>query len=220
MSEFILMLTLNDKTVPNAMEIYQELRHTGIKFFGFKDIGLPHPELKKLVEAMHADGHQVFLEVVSATADDELKSARAAVAIGVDYLIGGTQIADVKQIIAGTGMKYFPYIGQIVGHPCLLRGDLAWMVEEAKRVEAMGIDGINLLAYRWDGDVDLLVESIMAAINVPLICAGSVDRIERIKDLADRNVWAFTIGGAVLQKVIVPGDMQDQVAATLQACRA
>jgi len=220
MSEFILMLTLNDMTVPNAMELYQELRQTGIKFFGFKDIGLPQAELKKLVEAMHADGHEVFLEVVSATAEDELTSARAAVAIGVDYLIGGTQIAGVKPIIAGTGMKYFPYVGQIVGHPCLLRGELNWLVEEAKKAEAMGIDGINLLAYRWDGDVNLLVDSIMEAVSIPLICAGSVDRISRVKDLAERGVWAFTIGGAVLQKVIVPGDMKDQVAATLEACKA
>src|SRR6185436_20277176 len=102
-------------------------------------------------------------------------SARAAAEIGPDYLIGGTLIEPVQEIIAGSGMKYFPYVGQIVGHPCLLRGSIDQICEDARRVEQLGADGINLLAYRYDGDVPALVEAVGAASSLPLICAGSVD---------------------------------------------
>ncbi len=38
-----------------------------------------------------------------------------------------------------------------------------------------------------------------------MICAGSVDSAERIRALASRGVWAFTIGTAALDGVLVPG---------------
>ena len=98
-----------------------------------------------------------------------------AAEIGPDYLIGGTLIEPVQQVIAGTGIKFFPYVGQIVDHPCLLRGTIAEIAEDARRAEALGVDGINLLAYRYDGDVDALVEAVVGATSLPVIAAGSVD---------------------------------------------
>ena len=98
---------------------------------------------------------------MSETEEATLASARAAAEIGPDYLIGGTLIEPVQEIIAGTGIKFFPYVGQIVGHPCLLRGSIAEIADDARRAEALGVDGINLLAYRYDGDVDALVEAVV-----------------------------------------------------------
>ncbi|MDQ6607267.1 MAG: hypothetical protein M3Z06_12055 [Actinomycetota bacterium] len=65
---------------------------------------------------------------------------------------------------------------------------------EAARAEALGVDGINLLANRYDGDVDELVEAVVGATDLPVIAAGSVDSAERIQSLGERGVWAFTIG--------------------------
>ena len=118
MSEFILMLTLHDMTVPNAMELYTELKDTDCKFYGFKDVGQPIEYLKKLAEAMRANNHKVFLEVVSATEEDEIRSIKAAVDIGVDYVIGGKAIEKAKALLAGTGIKYFPYVGEIGRASC------------------------------------------------------------------------------------------------------
>jgi phosphoribosylformimino-5-aminoimidazole carboxamide ribonucleotide (ProFAR) isomerase len=108
-------------------------------------------------------------------------------------------------VIAGTRVKFFPYIGNIVGHPCLLRGSIHDIVEDARRVEQLGVDGINLLAYRYDGDVAKLVREVAAATSLPLICAGSVDSVARIEALRDLGVWAFTIGTAALDGAFVPG---------------
>ena len=44
MIEFIFMLTRNDQTVSDARDVYDTLRDTGLRYVGFKDIGLPPSE--------------------------------------------------------------------------------------------------------------------------------------------------------------------------------
>ncbi len=156
------------------------------------------------MEDIRANGHTSYLEVVSETDEATAESARVAAEIGPDYLIGGTLIEPVQEIIVGTGVRFFPYVGKVIDHPCLLRGTIEEVAEDARRAEALGVDGINLLAYRYDGDVERLVEVVVQATSLPVIAAGSVDSAERIQSLADRGVWAFTIGTAALEGELVP----------------
>lgn len=209
MIEFIFMLTRDDKTLTDAREVYASIAGSGVQHVGCKDVGLPRKELQSLVADLEADGRTTYLEVVSESEQATLASARTAAEIGPDYLIGGTLIAPVQEILAGTGIRFFPYVGQIVGHPCFLRGSIAEIAEDARRAEALGVDGINLLAYRYDGDVEALVEAVVDATSLPVIAAGSVDSLERIRALAERGVWAFTIGTAALDGVLVPGEPLD-----------
>jgi hypothetical protein len=216
--EFIFMLTRNDTTLPDAREIYRRVAGTGVRHFGCKDVGLPVEDLGAFMREIRADGHTSYLEVVSETPEQTLQSARVAREIEPDYLIGGTLIEPVQEIIDGTGIRFFPYVGEIVDHPCLLRGTVERICEDARAAEAAGVDGINLLAYRYDGDVPALVSAVSEATSLPLICAGSVDSVERIRELADLGVWAFTIGTAALDGVIVPdAPLEEQLAATLAA---
>src|SRR2546423_3810860 len=117
---FIFMLTRHDRTIPDAREVYESVAQTGIEHVGCKDLGLPHEELAGLMGDIRANGHTSYLEVVSESEEATLRSARVASEIGPDYLIGGTLIEPVQEIIAGTGIRFFPYIGKVVGHPCLL----------------------------------------------------------------------------------------------------
>jgi 4-hydroxythreonine-4-phosphate dehydrogenase len=203
--EFIFMLTRDDQTLSDAREVYASIAGSGVRHVGCKDVGLPHEELRSLMSEIRANGHTSHLEVVSETEQATLASARAAAEIGPDYVIGGTLIEPVQEILDGTGIKFFPYVGRIVGHPCLLRGSIAEIADDARRAEALGVDGINLLAYRYDGDVDALVVAVVEATSLPVIAAGSVDSAERIRALGSRGVWAFTIGTAALDGVLVPG---------------
>jgi NAD(P)H-dependent flavin oxidoreductase YrpB (nitropropane dioxygenase family) len=207
--EFIFMLTRDDETLADAREVYASIAATGVRHVGCKDVGLPREELQALMSDIRANGHTSHLEVVSESEEATLASARAAAEIGPDFLIGGTLIEPVQEIIAGTGIKFFPYVGQIVGHPCFLRGSVAEIADHARRAEALGVDGINLLAYRYDGDVDALVEAVVEAAALPVIAAGSVDSAERIRALERRRVWAFTIGTAALDGVLLPGEPLD-----------
>lgn len=205
MSEFIFMLTRDDRTIADAREVYDSVADTGIQHVGCKDLGLSRDELAALMSDIRARGHTSYLEVVSETEEATLASARVAAEIGPDYLIGGTVIEPIQEIIAGTGVRFCPYIGTVIDHPCLLRGSIADIAADAERAEALGVDGINLLAYRYDGDVGELVEAVANASSLPVIAAGSVDSAQRIRALGERGVWAFTIGTAALDGKLVPG---------------
>lgn len=205
MSEFIFMLTRDDCTIPDARAVYETVADSGILHVGCKDIGLPRDELAALMDDIRANGHTSYLEVVSETEEATLESARVAAEIGPDFLIGGTVIEPIQEILAGTAVRFCPYIGTVIDHPCLLRGTLDEIAADARRAEELGADGINLLAYRYDGDVDQLVEAVVKATSLPVIAAGSVDSAERIRALAERGVWAFTIGTAALDSKLVPG---------------
>jgi hypothetical protein len=205
LTEFIFMLTRDDCTIANAREVYASVAGIGVTHVGCKDIGLPRAELGTLLDDIRSHGHTSYLEVVSETEEATLQSARVAAEVRPDCLIGGTLIEPVQTIIAGTGIRFFPYVGRVIGHPCLLRGEIEEIVDDARRAEELGVDGINLLAYRYDRDVEALVEAVVTAVSVPVIAAGSVDSVQRIQALTDRGVWAFTIGTAALDGEFVQG---------------
>ena len=216
--EFIFMLTRNDETLADAREVYASVAAAGVRHFGCKDVGLPRKELEALLSDIENDGHTSYLEVVSESDEATLASARAAAEIQPDYLIGGTLIEPVQEIIASTGIKFFPYVGRVVGHPCLLRGSIQEIADDARRAQALGLDGVNLLAYRYEGDVEALVDAVVSNTSLPVIAAGSVDSVERIRALARNGVWAFTIGTAALDGVLLPEEpLQAQLELALEA---
>jgi hypothetical protein len=221
MIEFIFMLTRDDVTLTDAREVYASVAGTGLEHAGCKDVGLPRDELAALMDDIRSNGHATYLEVVSETEEATLESARVAAEIRPNNLIGGTLIEPVQEILAGTGVKFWPYVGQIVGHPCLLRGTIDEIVADTERAAALGVDGINLLAYRYDGDVEALVRAVVGATDVPVICAGSVDSAERIRVLDVCGAWGFTIGTAALDGVLVDGaPLSGQLEAALEAAGA
>ena len=63
--DFILMLTENDRTIPDARARIDEALEGGVRHIGFKDVGLPFSELKGLSQAIRAAGGRSYLEVVS-----------------------------------------------------------------------------------------------------------------------------------------------------------
>jgi len=62
------------------------------------------------------------------------------------------------------------------------------------------VDGINLLAYRYNGDVDHLMDSVKTAVDIPIIVAGDINSFERINKVVRWGVWGFTIGSAIFEK--------------------
>jgi hypothetical protein len=223
--EFIFMLTHHDITVPNALELFEKVSKTGLKCAGCKDIGLEISSLRRLFLNMKAAGMSSFLEVVTMKEEEHFRGVDVALDIGAGYLIGGMPPYTEKTIQylkdKKNPPKFFPYIGKIVGHPCLLRGSLEEIVEDAKRTQKLGADGINLLAYRYDGDVHELIEKVAEAIQIPLIVAGNVDSAERIRELKELGVWAFTIGGAIMEKRFPgSGEEQDQIKTVLKEVTA
>ena len=196
--QFVFMLTRDDMTVANALEAYEEVRECALRYVGFKDIGLPVARLRQLADRIHADGREVMLEVVSERADDELRSIQAALEIGVDWVLGGTHPEAALPLIEGRRIRYCPFPGRVIGHPSLLRGTIAEVAADARRLTAMpGVHGLDLLAYRFDGDVETLMAEVVAAADGPVIAAGSIDSLDRIHAVERSGAWGFTIGGAI-----------------------
>jgi hypothetical protein len=96
--DFILMLTENDRTIADARARLDEALEGGVRHIGFKDVGLPVAELRALSTAIREAGGRSYLEVVSLDAESEMASARAAVDLDVDVLLGGTRAEKVTDI--------------------------------------------------------------------------------------------------------------------------
>ena len=219
MPEFIFMLTHHDQTLENALEVYDDIRDLPLRYVGFKDVGVPQATLRELTRRMHADGREVMLEVVSERPEDELRSVAAAVDIGVDWVLGGTHADEALVALDGAPVRYCPFPGRIIGHPSLLRGTIEEIAASARALTARdGVHGVDLLAYRFDGDVEALVAAVVAASSGPVIAAGSVDSIERIRTLGRLGAWGFTIGGAIFEGRLPAGpSVREQLEVALTA---
>ena len=196
---FIFMLTRNDQTVEDAEQHLVTALAAGVHHIGFKDVGLPFERLKELNAAIKAGGATSYLEVVSLDADSELASAKAAVEIGVDILLGGTHVDAVLPLLKDSEIQYFPFPGKIEGHPSILAGSIDEVVESAEALAAReGVDGLDLLAYRSSENATGLMAAVCAAVDKPVIVAGSIGSRERIEIVRKTGAAGFTIGTAAL----------------------
>jgi mannose-6-phosphate isomerase-like protein (cupin superfamily) len=216
---FIFMLTRNDRTVEDASQQLQTALGLGVRHIGFKDIGLPIEQLKSLNAAIKAGGATSYLEVVSLDRESEIVSAKAAVEIGVDILLGGTRVDDVLPILKDSSIKYYPFPGRITGHPSVLEGSIEEIVASAKAIAAReGVHGLDLLAYRSAQNVPELMKAVCAAVSKPVYVAGSIASPERIAIVQGAGAAGFTIGTAALdgQYPAKGKDVPNQLSAILR----
>jgi mannose-6-phosphate isomerase-like protein (cupin superfamily) len=196
---FIFMLTRNDRTVEDASQHLKTAIQLGVRHIGFKDIGLPADQLKVINKAIKDAGAKSYLEVVSLDRESEIRSAAAAVEIGVDVLLGGTRVDDVLGVINGTRIEYCPFPGRISGHPSVLEGSIEEIVESAKALAVRdGVHGLDLLAYRSREDVPTLIRAVCSAVSKPVYVAGSIDTPDQIATVKEAGAAGFTIGTAAL----------------------
>jgi hypothetical protein len=220
--DFIFMLTQNDLTVEDCLSVFDEIADLGIRHIGFKDIGVGPTVLDQLNRRIKTAGATSYLEVVSLSTADAASAARRAREIGVDCLLGGTDMAAMRAAVSGSAICCFPFVGRPEGHPTTLRGDRARIAEDCRRSDALGCTGIDLLAYRAiDSDPLDLVREARATLKGRLIVAGSIDSPDHIAALAEAGVDAFTIGSALFSRGFLPGEpsLRGQLAAVLAACR-
>lgn len=197
--DFIFMLTSNDRTIADARARLDDVLAGGARHIGFKDVGLPIAELKALAEEIRAAGGRSYLEVVSLDAESELASARAAVQLDVDCLLGGTRATDVVPVIKDHPVRYLPFAGRVAGYPSVLEGSIDEIAASAKALTDLeGVHGLDLLAYRHRGDVPALMRAVCAATVKPVVMAGSIDREERVIAAAEAGASGFTVGTAAL----------------------
>lgn len=208
--ELIVMLTHNDLTVPNAAEVFAQCKHTRALYWGFKEKGLPFTEMQALFARMKACGKTTCLEVVAYTEQECLRGAEMAAACGCDILMGTVYSDAVHAYCLTHGLRYMPFVGQITGRPSVLHGTPAGMIREAESYLAKGVDGIDLLGYRYTGDAAALNRALVAAVNAPVCLAGSVNSFVRLDEVKAAGAAYFTIGSAFFEHVF-GGDIAAQI---------
>ena len=205
----------------DCLETFDRVRSIGVRHVGFKDVGVSLATLKALNHAIKNSGATSYMEVVSETPEDCIRSAHNAVEIGVDRLLGGTEIVPTLEVLAGTGIQYLPFAGRPEGHPTRLGGSPEDIEQDCRRFAQLGCAGVDLLAYRaTEADPLDLVRAARKGMDGYLAVAGSIDSPERIRAVAEAGADGFTIGTAALEGAFSPrkGVLASQLGDILEAC--
>lgn len=202
--ELIVMLTYQDKTVPDALELFQRAKDAPVKHWGFKDVGLSPQKMQTVVTAMKDSGKITFLEVVSLSEEEGLRGARLAVELGFDILMGTVFYPSIGDYLKDKPVRYFPFPGHVHSHPSILDGTIEDIVTHACQLESYGAHGLDLLTYRFNGEATQLLKQVVEATKIPIVSAGSIASFERIQEVWEAGAWGFTIGSAFFDKKFVP----------------
>lgn len=192
----IVMLTCNDRTVPNAPEVFAKYKDCDAQYWGYKEEGLPLDEMKALCAEIKKHGKTAVLEVVAYTEEECLKGAEMAVLCGFDILMGTLFFDSVNDYCKKNSLRYMPFVGHVHERPSVLDGDIDEMISEAKEYIKKGAAGIDILAYRYTGDYSELIRRLVAEVPAPVCIAGSINSYERLDEVKAAGPWAFTIGSA------------------------
>lgn len=205
-SRLVVMLTNHDVTVPNAQETFESAKDIEqVKYWGFKNVGLPKDQMRALVQSMKAAGKTTFLEVVTYTEEECMDGARTAVECGFDYLCGTLFYESVWEYLKDKNIGYQPFLGKVYGSPSVLEGSMQQIIDQGNSLIAKGIQGFDLLAYRYTGDPEQLAEECVKALGADILIAGSIDSKARLEKVNEIDPWGFTIGGALFNGKFVKG---------------
>jgi len=217
------MLTRGDKTVEDCLDVFDEIAPLGLKHVGFKDVGVDFQTLVELTDRIKASGATTYMEVVSETPEACLRSAEIGRKLGIDRLLGGTDVGAVKQILGGSSTRYYPFPGFPVGHPTKLGGHPHDVTAHCESFMSNGCAGADLLAFRaTEADPLDLVRAARRGLGLDgyLIVAGSITSRQRIADVAAAGADAFTIGTAVFDGSYNPrkGSILSQLGDVIADC--
>jgi hypothetical protein len=223
--DFVFMLTRNDATVGNALDLVETARELGLRHIGFKDAGADAPMLRRLTQAIRAAGASPWMEVVATTREAELRAVALGRDLGVDLLMGGVHVEEALRILDGGATRYLPFAGKPSGHPTRLGGSAAEVEAQCRAFAAMGCAGVDILAYRATEaePLDLVAACRRGFLDQgAVVVAGSVNSAERVAAVRAAGADAFTIGTAAIEASYAPGvgPLAAQLRAVLADCGA
>ena len=195
-NELIVMLTYNDLTVKNAYQIFEECKESKAKLWGFKDSGIPLSEMKELFLYMKKQGKTTFLEVVEYTEELGLLGAQMALECGCDILMGTVFFDSINDFCKKNGLKYMPFVGNVYNRPSILDGTIESIINQANEYLDKGVYGVDVLAYRFVGNIEQLIKRISTEVSGPICIAGSIGSYEQLDLIKSHAPWSFTIGSA------------------------
>ncbi len=209
--ELMVMLTWNDKTVNNALEIFDECKDLPVQAWGFKNAGISEYDTVQVIKAMKEAGKTTYYEIINRTPEAYEYGATTAQRAKFDVMMGTKYDATLHESLKKDKIDFWPAIGQpgcfYQGQHGVLLGEEHEILDEAKKlVTEIGCDGITIPAFRYYKDGSALLKNLVKTIpGTPICVAGSVDSFDRMEMLYDLGVAQFTMGSALFNKKYVPG---------------
>lgn len=209
--DLIVMLTRNDYTIPNALEVFEAARHAPAHYWGAKEEGISHEDLKKLFAAIRKSGKSPVLEVVAYSEEECLAGAKLAIECECDILLGTGYFDSVNELCRAHNIRYMPFVGEVSGRPSTLNGTAETMLAQIEAYRARGVYGVDLLGYRYAGDCSALCGAVVPSAPLPVCLAGSINSTARLDEVRRLRPRFFTIGSAFLEHCFGE-EIADQIA--------
>jgi hypothetical protein len=206
--DFVFMLTRNDSTVENALDLVEVARPLGVKHIGFKDVGADSALLRRLTAAIREAGASPWMEIVATSRAAELRGVELGRDLGVAMLMGGVHVEEALKILEGSAIRYLPFAGAPNGHPTRLGGSAPEVEAQCRAFARQGCAGVDILAYRATEaePLDLVAACRRGLLDQgAVVVAGSVNSPERIAAVRAAGADAFTIGTAAIEGSYAPG---------------
>jgi len=203
--KLIVMLTYHDQTVKDAAEIFESCKDLPVQDWGFKNIGLPTDDMKTLVALMKKVNKTTYMEVVTYTEEECMAASKLAIECRVDYLMGTVYYPSVHNMLKEAGIKYMPFCGKVWGNPSVLGNTIDDVVESAEKLASVDVFGTDILAYRFVGDPEALLNRFMNEVKMNTVVAGSIDSYARIDYMRELRPYGMTMGTALFDKKFVAG---------------
>jgi hypothetical protein len=221
--DFVFMLTRNDATVENALDLVEAARPLGLKHIGFKDAGADADLLRRLTAAIREAGASPWMEIVATTREAELRGIKLGRDLGVDMLMGGVHVEEALKILDGSATRYLPFAGAPSGHPTRLGGSALEVETQCRAFARQGCAGVDILAYRATEaePLDLVTACRRGFLSSgTVVVAGSINSPERVAAVRAAGADAFTIGAAAIDSSYAPGagPLAAQLKAVLADC--
>jgi hypothetical protein len=200
--KLVVMLTHHDRTVANALEVFESAKNAKAVHWGFKEVGIPLVEMKELVRRMKAAGKETYLEIVAYTEEECLAGAQMGVEIEIGTVMGTLYFPSISRLLKEHGVCYMPFVGQLEGRPTVLKGTIEEIVKHGRFIKKQDwVHGIDLLGYRFVGDAPALNRRFVKAMgSLPVCIAGSINDFARLDEVIACKADSFTIGGAFFEE--------------------
>ncbi|MCL2801473.1 MAG: hypothetical protein FWD28_06935 [Treponema sp.] len=215
--DIIVMLTQNDVTVKDALDIFLSSCDLDVHCWGFKNTGINKEDMYKLAKIMKEKGKKTFLEVLAYDEASCLDIAKTAAECGIDEVMGTLYFPSVHKFLDNAQISYKPFAGKVSGIPCILESAYDKILDNAKDLIKKGITGFDLLAYRSKENGEELARRFCEELPAKICIAGSVSSFKHIDVMLDIAPWGFTIGSALFDKKFVShGDFRENLEAVLE----
>jgi DhnA family fructose-bisphosphate aldolase class Ia len=208
MVEFIFMLTQDNQTVEDCVEVLELVADRGLRYVGFKDSGMTPWRQRELIECAHRLGIEVVLQIVTASHQAEVSALMSARAAGVDWVLGGRHPEAAIAVLGGTGIQYCPTPWAPSWPTGNDRRSISKIVDHAVKLGGLdGANGVTLMTYRHtDLDPGRLTRAVAGAVARPVIVAGGrITTQEQISMIARAGAWGFVIGHAIFKFSLAGG---------------